>query len=480
MNILLFADEVGKLESSYPRRMYALPVPSRTLVDWPMLYGGVVVTLLWVTGAYLINLCFDVRAPVLLPALFLAAALAWLQAFTWAPIRHPLLHLGLGLGFFPVLVALHVWIHEMSKPAQGPFAAMLVTYIAAAYAVARLGVASNRRGDTWHVLPRKFLSALSAAGTIRPRRPYHSPGEAQLWYEWDCHGFIVPTVGALFLLPVLAPDMLLGRRTTPNGFLFECAFLVIIPVMCCGTSSTTLGSLRRSAFGERSRAFITFLATRPVTTGALVAAKFRMAARSVLLMYAIAVVEGALFLWVVAADYAEFEKIDLWPLFLHSFPGWRAAAVVLLGAVTVPALTWGVLTAGFAVVLTGRDRLVVLFNLAVMAGGLSLGFAVLRFDKVDPDAVLPLLSVAAAIKAVLVTWAFHACLRRGLMSTPTLIGILAASLAISACSMALAVLLLPAEWLPVSKACVLLGVMLLVPLEQFALAPLALDWNRHR
>jgi hypothetical protein len=35
-------------------------------------------------------------------------------------------------------------------------------------------------------------------------------------------------------------------------------------------------------------------------------------------------------------------------------------------------------------------------------------------------------------------------------------------------------------WLPVSKPVVLLGVAAFMPLSRFALAPLALDWNRHR
>ena len=36
-NLLLFADEPGNFSSGYPRRMFALPVPTRTLALWPML-----------------------------------------------------------------------------------------------------------------------------------------------------------------------------------------------------------------------------------------------------------------------------------------------------------------------------------------------------------------------------------------------------------------------------------------------------------
>ncbi len=38
MNLFLFSDQVGDLSGRYPRRMLTLPVPTRTLVLWPMLY----------------------------------------------------------------------------------------------------------------------------------------------------------------------------------------------------------------------------------------------------------------------------------------------------------------------------------------------------------------------------------------------------------------------------------------------------------
>ena len=54
MNALLFVEDVGSLSSGYPRRMFSLPVPTRTLVIWPMLYGSATVALLWVATACLV------------------------------------------------------------------------------------------------------------------------------------------------------------------------------------------------------------------------------------------------------------------------------------------------------------------------------------------------------------------------------------------------------------------------------------------
>ena len=187
MNILLFADSVGSLESTYPRRMYALPVPSRTLAGWPMLYGGGMVALLWVAGACLVYRPSGFHTPVLLPSLGLAAMLVWLQAFAWSPISNGLLNLYIPLTFIPLLLAVPVrmlWLprrgtvrrrgHRQALPSS-PLDALLggitqplvwtllVTYIALAYLVARAGLGSDRKGDTWRVLPGAILHAIRAA-----------------------------------------------------------------------------------------------------------------------------------------------------------------------------------------------------------------------------------------------------------------------------------------------------------------------------
>jgi len=95
--------------------------------------------------------------------------------------------------------------------------------------------------------------------------------------------------------------------------------------------------------------------------------------------------------------------------------------------------------------------------------------------------VLPWLVVsAAAVKAVVSTWAFRADLARGLITPAALCAILIGWVVLVACTAGLVALLAPAEGLPVSWPIVLLGIATFTPLARFALAPLALDWNRHR
>jgi hypothetical protein len=47
LNSVIFAEEPGSLSSSYPRHMLVLPVKSRTLVFWPILYGALLASCLW-------------------------------------------------------------------------------------------------------------------------------------------------------------------------------------------------------------------------------------------------------------------------------------------------------------------------------------------------------------------------------------------------------------------------------------------------
>jgi hypothetical protein len=462
--------------------MFALPVRTRALVAWPMLYGAAAVALLWVAAACLVYRPSGFRTPVLLPALGFAAGMAWLQALSWSPVANPALRVASTLVLVTSLVALPAWVGATGRAPGPAVAALLAAYLPAAYAVAVAGVASDRRGDAWRVLPRPARPAPAAARPARRRRPFRSAAEAQLWYEWGCHGLVVPMlVAPLPLFMLVATLTAPWERPDPRFFPVQLGLLLSLPTALAGSQGMTIARL--SPFWVRSRGFMTFLAMRPMTSAALAAAKFRMAARSVLLTYALHL--AAIALWVVAGGHAG-DAADLWRTFLGRYPGWRAAAVLALGVVTVPALTWGWLTASFPVTLTGRRRFAEALTMAGVAGfsGLIAAAAWLAYHPAwlaRLMVVVPwVVGAVAALKAVVAAWAFRACLRRGLMGPPAVLGTLAASLAFAACSVTLAALLLPSEGLPVARPAILLGVATFTPLARFALAPLALDWNRHR
>ena len=90
-------------------------------------------------------------------------------------------------------------------------AAVLAVALVAAYPVALAGVASARRGDPWRAWPERLRPWRAAARS--GRRPFRSAFEAQLWYEWRCHGLVLPVAVAGILLLVL-----------PMGIVSERAF----------------------------------------------------------------------------------------------------------------------------------------------------------------------------------------------------------------------------------------------------------------
>ena len=67
--------------------MLTLPVRTRALAFWPMLFVSSGAGLLWVAAAILIYRPAGYQLPVVIPALGLAALMAWAQALAWLPIR---------------------------------------------------------------------------------------------------------------------------------------------------------------------------------------------------------------------------------------------------------------------------------------------------------------------------------------------------------------------------------------------------------
>ena len=87
VNAVVFTDEVGNLDSGYPRRMFALPVSTGTLAFWPLLIAVLTTVLLWLAVAVLIYHRGGYRPPLVLPAAALAVCVAWIQTACWLPIR---------------------------------------------------------------------------------------------------------------------------------------------------------------------------------------------------------------------------------------------------------------------------------------------------------------------------------------------------------------------------------------------------------
>jgi len=159
---------------------------------------------------------------------------------------------------------------------------------------------------------------------------------------------------------------------------------------------------------------------------------------------------------------------------------------MLLGATLLVAVTWKQLTSGFACALSGRRWMtesVGLAYLAIVTGLVAAGLWLLNhpIDLPRVLSILPSLVVCAAIlKGAVAIVTFWAALRGGLIAWPTVGSVLVIWLALSACALACVLLVSSTTPPAVSKPIMLLGILAFMPLSRFALATLALDWNRHR
>ena len=490
LNSLLFVEDAGSLTSRYPRYMLTLPVRTGTLVLWPMLFVSIGSGLLWVAVALLVYRPAGYQTPLLIPGMGLAGLMAWAQALAWMPIR------GSWVRDFTTIVAaiilgglgsLPVWLMFTGTGSVGLVVLVLLAYIAAAFAVAWAAVASDRQGIAWRFWPApstpgRFARFLPAT---RPGRPFRSAFAAQLSYEWGCHGLMLNGFVSVILFVIWGILLLRQGHGTPEWLVLIFTILPIVLVMTIAATGTAFGMFRPFWSHERGVAQpATFIAIRPMATARLVAAKFRMAAASVIFNWTLAVV-GTI-CWLLVSDNRDNAAV-LARDFLSRYPGGRGFAVIALTSILLPVLSWRLLTGSLVPILTGRrwvaDGAVWLYVSFLAA----LGAFGLWFAKSEPSelaryypAIPFLVAGIVLVKGATAVAGFYAALERGLMSWRNIAGVLGLWFGLTACGIALAILLGPISSVPVSLPILALGVAAIVPLARFPLATLALDWNRHR
>jgi hypothetical protein len=483
LNALLVSGEPGSMVAGYPRAMLVLPVRTRTLVFWPMLYGSLGVVLLWLFTALLVYGPSGYSAPILLPCLALAALMAWIQALAWLPIPNHLLRLlvilvaVLALGILPY----SLMVSELVSRAA--IAGLLLGYIASAFALALLAVESQRRGEAWG-FPRWLSRRARVAGPparLRRNRPFRSPAGAQFWYEWDCHGWMLPGFTGFFVLLYAGLWLSAPRGVESLTLPLLLGAFLGLPIAFASAVGSGLGRLRPPWM--KLRGSVMFVAIRPMTSGALVAAKFRVALASVLLTWAVTAVTLAVCVVVTGNASRSSEVIAG---FLATEPGWRGPAILALALVLLPALTWKHLTDSVAPVIAGRKW--VADGAGFVFAGVVLGLTAVTIWFVQHREYLPrligaipwIVACAAVLKGTLAVAVFRSALRRRLMNWRAFWSIVGFWLALTVGAAGMAVLGLSAVSLPVSQLTLLVGIATYMPLVRYPLSTLALEWNRHR
>jgi len=483
LNSLLFVNEAGNFSSSYPKAMLTLPVRSHTLAVAPIAFGSLTAGSLWIATAMLVYRPLGLDLPLLVPALGSAALMACVQTVAWMPLAKGWVSEIVRLVIMIALPSLAVAIAVTVRDSQMLLSTLLAGSILASLALGQVAVSTNRRGGVWALWPSlgRKAQAVDRAKPERRPRPLASPAKAQFWYEWNCHGWVAPAYVGIVFFNIIG--LLVWRGALEGAWLFGWIFTLVLslPIIMAGATGPSLGRLR--PFWVKDSGAITFLATRPVSSSSLAAAKFQMALVSSLFMWAFVII-GITF-WVLVSNNLDNARHAARLVFAR-FTRVEGVTIVIAMAVLLAAITWRQLTDSFALVLTGRRWIV---ESSVTAGvALVLGLTCGAFYLFNHQEYLSrflaaapwMAAILAVFKSSVAIAAFGAALRRGLLKWRSVACLALVWLGLSGAGSGVAVLMTPVGTIPVPTSVVCISVAAIMPLCRFPLAILAVDWNRHR
>lgn len=468
--------------SGYPNHLFTLPLNTRTLVLWPMVYGIGSVSLVWIFYAAVVLESHGMRGLIWWPATLLATLTACLQSLSWYPVPLPYLRTILA---FVVLIALTGlaaigWLTDLSV------SILSIVYLSLIPIAAWTSLRGVTLARTGNVRERAWLPARTPNDT--PIRRFTSPQQAQFWLEWKRNGLQFPLLTLLICLLLTALLAFRGSgEVVPLGIgSIEVPVTVRLWLLCllwAPFSAATIGCCSHKATTFRPDMTLQpFLATRPISSFDLVLTKIRLAAVSTLSAWAILGFFFAGWLFLPAKDGAKSGTIASLILPYLNLKSGVVATALFVGLII---WTWKSQISNLAILLTGRRALIDGYSTAVpLAAAVCIGLSAVRITE-DPSVInemvryLPRIAIGVALlKGIVIIAAFIALHRQSLVDQLMLTRLAGIWLLVVAGLVAFLRWLLPTELAPTSY--IALGVFLFLPLTQCLVAPLALHWNRHR
>jgi hypothetical protein len=478
-----------KMQMSYPVRLLLKPASTARLALAPMLFGGLtemVAYLLW-TELVLVPIgIFPVGHGLWLGAAMLSL-FWWMQACSWSFSPLPLFRDGLsiGIGMAHVFVVLQPFTPLAMSPGWqwGILGVMLGT--APVAAVVGLGLVRRGAWEGSSMLAVLWNTMWPDSKSCR-RRKFRSAFGTQFWFEWRKQGIALPMItgGTLFMLIPLI--LALAKKTTTdtaeaNKFLAMALPLVVLgfPMMLSGLPASNMGKFEPLLLSTEVPVYI---AIRPMTNGGFVLAKLAIAATTSVLIWLATFLVTFFWLALYSKGMLLFKG---WHFFMTHNPLGMSVGFLLLLLMLV-LWSWKSMVSGIAVGLAGRPWLSNSFTFWRLVFYPALGLPVyLAWNDEALAKVLwywtPwLISICLIAKVILSVAAFRWGLKLNAV-TPGAIGWFVgswvlASLFITMYAGLVCVALDKMDVWP------LVGMIafLILPLAEFALAPLALAWNRHR
>jgi len=467
-----FAGDLAARQSIYPARMFTLPMTTAALAGWPMLYGTAIMAIVWLGTRLFVLWPSGVAIPVVWPALLAAVLLAWTQALTWMPYGLPGLRVVVAT-FWLVVIDTIVLLALHYQASEAVMLAILAPLLPLAYPVARFAVARARRGEVpdWRGL---FTRPAQVADLARRGDRHSRPAQAQAWFEWRRHGMSLPALVGV-LLPFELALLFAADDAPALVILILLAVLLTPPFMANFTAAT----VREANPGGGDGYGVTpFMATRPLTSAALVAAKLKMAMWSTLAAWVLVLIAVPL-----ALELSDTSSlvVDRARRVIETIGTPRAVTVAVLAVAALLVSTFKQLVQSLYLGLSGREwvvRLSVFLGLSflVIIGPLVLWIG--NHVAVVWDAIPWILAVLAGLKLSAAGWIATRLYDTGLVSDRTLVAGAAGWVVVVLALHGVLLWLVATPFIP--NYLLLLIAILATPLARISAAPVALAWNRHR
>lgn len=455
----------------FPSHFLTLPVTTRALVGWPMLFGTILAAVAWWVLVPLVFWPRGIEVPFVWPGVAAAALIACCQAVAWWPFPGPMTRLlatclGLGVPFGPLLV---LGVAFDAPPVL--FTLAFAGLIGLGYVAAVEGVGRLRRGDV--ATGATLIDAVQDVGQrlFRSRRVFRSAAAAQLWMELRLGGLILPTLVALSLGGIVAVS------SEPAFPWVAFGGIVLMPAYL----ATFIGPLvAKPEIWARGIRLSSFAATRPVPSGFFVVAKMKAAAVSALA--ACLLMLPAALCWLLTHPNSEVVRglralaADTHPLRLMS------GAVMVFAAIVLVTWTQLIQLVGFQ--MSGRAW----FGHAFMWIGMVLAYPLyfgLLWIIEHPEhhqtllrMIPPVVGCLAILKVAAGLGVYVAVKRRRLLEAGQPQALAVLWVVVVGAGVSVTVVLIPGageRWYRLVPVAVLL-----VPFVRPFLGILATDWNRHR
>jgi hypothetical protein len=469
------AGDLAARQSMFPSRPFTLPVTTGALAGWPMLYGTIAMALLWVVTRLFASFPAEFDVPMVWPGLLAACMVAWMQALTWMPYPLPGMRVIVTVLVLTALDAIVFTALEL-KVSEVVMVALLSPLVPLAYVAARFAVARGRRGDVpdWRGLPGRLArwTGLSA----RRRSHFDSAASAHAWFEWRRHGRSLPALVAL-LLPFELGFLFLIRET-PALVFYTLAAVLVTPPFMAGFVAATVS--RPNPNTRDSHGVSPFMATRPLSTAALIAAPLQATIWSTVAAWALVLAATPLAVHFSDTSPVVMEKVRAF----HDTAGTpRAIVLALIICAGLIASTWKRLVHGLYIGLTGREWLIkgnVFFTLSFLCAAGPVIYWIGERDVLRAlwDWSVRILVVLVCLKMSAAAWIATRLYDGRLLTDRALVlGAVCWCLGVFALY-GLLVWLVDSPFVP--RYALMLIAILAIPLARLAAAPLALAWNRHR